>query len=30
LGANGGSPELTITGNILEITNAIREIDAEQ
>jgi hypothetical protein len=30
LGANGGSPELTISGNILEITNAIREIDAEQ
>ena len=30
LGANGGSPEVTITGNILEITNAVRASTTEQ
>ena len=30
LGSNGGSPEVTITGNILEITNAVRASTTEQ
>jgi hypothetical protein len=30
LGANGGSPEMTITGNVLEITNAVRANTTEQ